>query len=88
MDEASAPVGLFARIAAEIAADGPITTARYMDLCLHDPSGGYYATRPALGAGGDFVTAPLVSRMFGEMLGLWCASVCTAVDRPDRLRWV
>lgn len=80
--------GLLARISAEIAADGPITTARYMDLCLHDPLGGYYATRPALGAGGDFVTAPLVSQMFGEMLGLWCASAWTALDRPDPVRWV
>ena len=59
--------------AAEIAAGGPISVAQYMMRCLHDPQDGYYATRPALGADGDFVTAPLVSQMFGELIGLWAA---------------
>ena len=42
-----------------------------MTRCLHDPRDGYYATRPALGEDGDFITAPLVSQMFGELIGLW-----------------
>ena len=56
------------RIRAEIAAGGPISVADYMARCLHDPQDGYYATRPALGEVGDFVTAPLVSQMFGLSL--------------------
>ncbi len=76
------------RLAAEIAADGPLTVARYMDACLHDPQGGYYTTRPALGGEGDFVTAPLVSQMFGELLGLWCAEAWARLGRPTPVRWV
>ena len=45
------------RLAAQIAAGGPINVAQYMTACLHDPQFGYYATRPALGPQGDFVTA-------------------------------
>jgi NADH dehydrogenase [ubiquinone] 1 alpha subcomplex assembly factor 7 len=59
------------RLAAEIAADGPIDAAAFMSRCLHDPLDGYYATRPALGDRGDFITAPLISQMFGELIGLW-----------------
>ena len=59
------------RLTAQIRASGPLTVAQYMSACLHDPEFGYYATRPALGAGGDFITAPLVSQMFGELIGLW-----------------
>ncbi len=76
------------RLEALIAAEGPLTVARWMELCLHDPQGGYYATRPALGADGDFLTAPLVSQMFGELLGLWSVAVWIALGRPERVRWV
>ena len=73
------------RLKAQIACDGPLTIAQYMTACLHDPRDGYYATRPALGEGGDFITAPLVSQMFGELLGLWAADVWMRLDRPDRV---
>lgn len=49
---------------------GPMTVADYMTLCLLHPRHGYYMTRDPLGAEGDFVTAPEISQMFGEMLGL------------------
>jgi NADH dehydrogenase [ubiquinone] 1 alpha subcomplex assembly factor 7 len=71
------------RLKAQIAADGPLTVAQYMTACLHDPRDGYYATRPALGEGGDFVTAPLVSQMFGELLGLWAVEAWTRMGRPS-----
>ena len=76
------------RLTAEIEADGPMSVARFMAACLHDPKFGYYATRPALGADGDFITAPLISQMFGELLGVWAASAWIALGRPSRFRLV
>jgi SAM-dependent MidA family methyltransferase len=80
--------GLAARLARLIQETGPLTLAQYMTLCLHDPADGYYATRPALGAEGDFITAPEVSQMFGEMIGIWAMSVWVALGRPPRVRLV
>jgi len=81
-------MSLLERLTAEIAAGGPISVARYMTACLHDPDFGYYATRPALGLDGDFITAPLVSQMFGELLGVWAASTWELMGRPERFRLV
>jgi NADH dehydrogenase [ubiquinone] 1 alpha subcomplex assembly factor 7 len=72
------------RLAAEIAAEGPIDIAAFMTRCLHDPLDGYYATRPALGERGDFVTAPLVSQMFGELIGLWLVETWRGIGAPAR----
>ncbi|NIZ61806.1 methyltransferase [Sedimentitalea sp. CY04] len=55
---------------ARIDADGPLSVADYMNECLLNPKYGYYTTRDPLGSGGDFITAPEISQMFGEMLGL------------------
>ena len=49
---------------------GPISLADYMAECLLHPVHGYYATRDPLGRDGDFITAPEISQMFGEMIGL------------------
>ena len=57
-------------IAARIAATGPMTLAAYMAECLLHPAHGYYTTRTPFGSAGDFTTAPEISQMFGEMLGL------------------
>jgi SAM-dependent MidA family methyltransferase len=76
------------RLTALIAERGPISIAEYMLLCLHDPLDGYYARRPSLGQEGDFITAPLVSQMFGEILGLWAAEVWRLLGRPERVRLV
>src|ERR1700761_2177030 len=76
------------RLTALIAAGGPISVAQYMTACLHDPDFGYYATRPALGEAGDFVTAPLVSQMFGELIGVWAAASWEMLGRPDELRLI
>lgn len=72
------------KLAAQIAQTGPLTLAQYMTACLHDPEFGYYATRPALGEAGDFITAPLVSQMFGELIGVWAASAWQAMGAPER----
>ena len=50
--------------------DGPISLADYMAECLLHPQHGYYATRDPFGTSGDFITAPEISQMFGEMIGL------------------
>ncbi|MCR5877358.1 class I SAM-dependent methyltransferase [Phenylobacterium sp. J367] len=76
------------RLAAEIAAGGPISVAQFMARCLHDPQDGYYATRPALGPEGDFITAPLVSQMFGELIGVWAVACWQALGEPAALRLV
>ncbi|WP_425091274.1 class I SAM-dependent methyltransferase [Tropicimonas sp. S265A] len=55
---------------ARIAATGPITVADYMAECLLHPEHGYYTTRPPFGTEGDFITAPEISQMFGELIGL------------------
>lgn len=57
-------------LAARIAATGPITVADYMSECLLHPEHGYYTTRPPFGTAGDFITAPEISQMFGELIGL------------------
>ena len=62
-------------LARRIAKTGPISVAEYMAECLLHPEHGYYATRDPFGAGGDFTTAPEISQMFGEMVGLWLAQV-------------
>jgi SAM-dependent MidA family methyltransferase len=76
------------RLTAQIAAGGPITVAQYMSACLHDPDFGYYATRPAIGEAGDFITAPMVSQMFGELIGVWAAAAWELMGRPDAVRLV
>ncbi|NEX00179.1 class I SAM-dependent methyltransferase, partial [Rhodopseudomonas sp. BR0G17] len=61
-----------------IKAAGPMPVWRYMELCLGHPQHGYYITRDPLGREGDFTTSPEISQMFGELLGLWSASVWKA----------
>jgi SAM-dependent MidA family methyltransferase len=73
---------LEAEIRSIIAVDGPIPISRYMALVLTHPTLGYYATRDPFGAKGDFVTAPEISQMFGELLGLWAAAAWRRMGAP------
>ena len=66
----------------QIAQAGPITLAEYMGRCLTDPEHGYYTGRDPLGAAGDFTTAPEISQLFGEMLGLCLAQAWADQGRP------
>lgn len=54
---------------------GAMTIADYMQLCLSHPQYGYYIKQDPFGARGDFVTAPEISQVFGELIGLWCADL-------------
>jgi len=71
-----------------IAVAGPMPVAEYMRLCLTHPQYGYYITRDPLGTKGDFTTAPEISQMFGELIGLWMASVWQQMGSPENLRVV
>lgn len=70
------------RIVERIAAFGPMPVSEYMATCLFDPDHGYYTTREPFGTAGDFVTAPEVSQMFGELVAVWVYSAWRALDRP------
>ncbi len=74
---------LAAEIAREITLTGPLTVADYMERCLFHPSLGYYTTREPFGAAGDFTTAPEISQMFGELLGLWAADSWMRLGAPS-----
>ncbi len=75
--------GLAVRLRRSIAQSGPITVAEYMALCLMDPQHGYYTNRDPFGAGGDFITAPEITQMFGELLGLSLAQAWIDQGRPQ-----
>jgi len=79
---------LLSEIKKLIKSSGPMPVWRYMELCLMHPKHGYYVSRDPLGREGDFITAPEVSQMFGELLGLWAASVWKAIGSPRLLRLI
>ncbi|RRH95633.1 class I SAM-dependent methyltransferase [Mesorhizobium tamadayense] len=70
------------RIVDLIGAVGPIPVSEYMALCLFDPKHGYYTTREPFGAAGDFVTAPEISQMFGELVAVWLYQAWEGAGRP------
>ena len=75
--------GLADELRRTIAQHGPITVAAYMEAVLAHPRHGVYMSRDPFGAAGDFTTAPEISQMFGELIGLWCSVVWQAVGGPD-----
>jgi hypothetical protein len=73
---------LAAMLRERIARDGPISVHDYMEACLADGRAGYYATRQPIGREGDFVTAPEISQIFGELIGVWAAAIWQAMSEP------
>jgi SAM-dependent MidA family methyltransferase len=71
-----------------ISQEGPISVERYMALALGHPTHGYYISREPFGATGDFITAPEISQMFGELIGLWAAEVWTLMGSPAQIALV
>jgi len=65
-----------------------MTIADYVARCLLDPLDGYYTRHVAFGPDGDFITAPMVSQAFGEMIGIWAAETWTAMGSPSAFRLV
>ena len=70
-------------LAQEIRNHGPISVARFMAAALGHPEHGYYRKQIPFGTSGDFVTAPEVSQMFGELIGLWCAEAWRQMGMPS-----
>ena len=66
-----------------VAVDGPMPVSRFMTEALTHPTLGYYASRDPFGRDGDFITAPEISQMFGELIGLWCAHGWRQLGRPS-----
>ncbi|WP_028748874.1 class I SAM-dependent methyltransferase [Rhizobium mesoamericanum] len=76
------------KIKAIIQANGPISVTDYFSLCLADPEHGYYKTREPFGSSGDFVTAPEVSQLFGEMIGVFIVHAWQRHRTPAGVRLV
>ncbi len=62
---------------------GPMTLAEYMSECLLHPEHGYYTGATVFGREGDFITAPEISQMFGEMIGLALAQCWLDQGKPQ-----
>ena len=75
---------LEARLKARIIAEGPISVSDYMA----EAGAHYYATRDPFGAAGDFTTAPEISQMFGELIGIWLADLWQRAGEPPATRYV
>lgn len=71
-------------IKSHIAQHGPMTVQDYWALCLSHPQYGYYIKQDPLGRGGDFTTAPEISQVFGEMIGIWAADLWIKLGKPER----
>jgi NADH dehydrogenase [ubiquinone] 1 alpha subcomplex assembly factor 7 len=83
--EVTHPLSLAAKLRERIAREGPISVHDYMAACLSDRSSGYYATRQPIGGAGDFITAPEISQIFGELIGVWIVAVWHRMGGPASL---
>ena len=82
-DERQADNLLARKLRGRIRAQGPMSLHDYMQSCLADPDHGYYLVREAFGNAGDFITAPDICQIFGELLGLWCVHVWAELGQPQ-----
>lgn len=80
--------GLMEHLKSQIAETGAIDVATYMAECLSNPDHGYYIHNEPFGVSGDFITAPEVSQMFGELIGLWAVHQWHAMDKPSQFHLV
>ena len=80
------PLGV--RLREQIRRSGPIGVDHFMRLALQDPEHGYYRRREPIGRRGDFITAPEVSQMFGELICMWMADLWLRAGRPKPVQVV
>ena len=88
MTPAAHPVSLGDWLRRSIAEAGPMPVDHFMEACLLHPEFGYYRTQTAIGAAGDFITAPEISQVFGELIGVWAAACWQAMGAPERWRLI
>ncbi len=86
--EARRDTPLALKLKERIRREGPISVAEYMAACLHDPEHGYYVKQPAIGRDDDFITAPEISQIFGELIGLWSAVAWQQMGSPTRVNLI
>jgi NADH dehydrogenase [ubiquinone] 1 alpha subcomplex assembly factor 7 len=77
-----ADLSLAEQIDTEIRTTGPMSLSTYMNLCLSHPHHGYYAVGRPIGAAGDFITAPEISQMFGELIGFFLVNLWQQMGEP------
>jgi len=87
MDEYQ-PTLLEQQLKTYIQTKGPISTRAFIEACLYDPEHGYYRAGNPIGAQGDFITAPEISQMFGEMISIWCVLTWQTMGHPVPLQIV
>lgn len=75
-------MSLLEELVKRIRAQGPLTIAEYMEQALGHPQYGYYMTRDPFGTKGDFITAPEISQIFGELLGAWASMLWAQIGSP------
>ena len=80
--------GLLAVLRERIRRQGPLRLDAYMQSCLADPEHGYWRKACSLGADGDFITAPEISQVFGEIVGLWAVTTWQRLGEPAPLRLI
>jgi SAM-dependent MidA family methyltransferase len=88
-DEDFRPVEQLAQaLRSRIASEGPLPVSVFMAEALFHPMAGFYATKDPLSADSDFITAPEISQMFGELIGLWAAEAWRQMGAPDPVRLI
>ena len=76
------------RIIRHIQMSGPLPLAEYMHWCMADRADGYYHSQTSIGSRGDFITAPEISQMFGELIGIWLVNSWKAIGAPQHFNLV
>jgi NADH dehydrogenase [ubiquinone] 1 alpha subcomplex assembly factor 7 len=87
-DDSAVATGLQDILRERIRCDGPMPVDAFMRACLEDPVHGYWQRAHTIGSGGDFITSPEISQVFGELVGLWCAVTWQRMGQPGTVRLV
>ena len=82
------PDSLRERIIRHIELSGPLPLAEFMHWCIADRQDGYYLAEKSIGSDGDFITAPEVSQMFGELIGIWALQTWHDIGCPKQFNLV